>query len=161
MRYSRYNSCNGVSAVVGVMVMLTLLVIISALLSAYAGGLAKVPEHVPSAELAVYTAGSGQDFSIVFEHRNGDPLSTEDCQVVAFVDDNEGIFMLSDIHQGKFSAGSKITTTSLAGTAELLGITPEELAGYIATRTPVEIAVYDLPSGSPLYRSTIILEEKE
>lgn len=159
----RCNSCHAVSAVVGVMVMLSLLIVIAALLAAYAGGIVKVPTPAPSAELTVYTAGTGQDFSIVFEHRGGDALQADDCQVVTFVDDNEGIFFLSgtDIQEEKFTAGTKITTSNLAETAELLGLTTEELAGYTNGLTPVEISVYDLPSGSVLYKSKIILENKK
>ena len=156
----RCNPCHAVSAVVGVMVMLSLLIVIAALLSAYAGGLVRAPAHAPSAELAVYTAGSGPDFSIIFEHRSGEALSPRNTQIVTFVDDKEGIFMLSDVHSEKFSAGSKITTSDPAETAKLLGLTTGELAGYISNRTSVEISVYDLPSGSVIYRSNIILEEK-
>ena len=156
----RYNPCHAVSAVVGAMVMLSLLIVIAALLSAYAGGLVRAPAHAPSAELSVYTAGSGPDFSIIFEHRSGEALKTENTQVVTFVDEKEGIFLLSGLRKEKFSTGSKITTSDPGETAGLLGLTMEELAGYIANRTPLEISVYDLPSGSVIYRSNIILEEK-
>jgi archaeal type IV pilus assembly protein PilA len=157
----RCNSCHAVSAVVGVMVMLSLLIVIAALLSAYAGGLVRAPAHAPSAELAVYTAGTDSDFSIVFDHRGGEALQAENTQVVTFVDDKEAIFMLSDIQKEKFLAGSKMTTSNLIRTEELLGLTTGELAGYIASRTPMEISVYDLPSGSVLYKSKIIMENKK
>ncbi|WP_421910031.1 type IV pilin N-terminal domain-containing protein [Methanolacinia petrolearia] len=156
----RCNPCHAVSAVVGAMVLLSLLIVIAALLSAYAGGLVRAPAHAPSAELAVYTAGGGPNFSIIFEHRSGEALSPGNTQIVTFVDDKEGIFMLSEIQIEKFYAGSKVTTPDRAETAKLMGLTTEELVGYIANRTPVEISVYDLPSGSVIYRSNIILEEK-
>ncbi|MBP2133143.1 FlaG/FlaF family flagellin (archaellin) [Methanomicrobium sp. W14] len=159
MKYMNTNY-TAVSSVVSVMVMLSILLVISAVLAAYAGGIINIPKNAPSADISVYTTGCGQNFSIVFEHRTGDALKTENLQVVTFVDGNQGIFLLSNIQSEKFIAGRKILTENLTSTAGLLGLKTEELDGYLKNRTSLEIAVYDLPSGTRLYKSEVIMEDR-
>jgi len=54
---------SAVSPVIGVMLLLAIVIIIAALVASFAGGAADTKEKAPSVDPAVYTAGSGQNFT--------------------------------------------------------------------------------------------------
>jgi FlaG/FlaF family flagellin (archaellin) len=76
---------SAVSPVVGTMILLTVVIILAAVVSAFAGGIAGETKAAPSAEIAVYPAGSGGDFTLVFEHRGGDAVQTGDVKINTWV----------------------------------------------------------------------------
>jgi len=76
---------SAVSPVVGTMILLTVVIILAAVVSAFAGGVAGETKAAPSAEIAVYPAGSGGDFTLVFEHRGGDAVQTKDVKINTWV----------------------------------------------------------------------------
>ena len=67
-----------VSAVVGVMLMLTVTIIIAAVISAYAGGLGGTKEK---ASQVTFTASVSQPY-ISFDHMGGDAVSLDDVRIV-------------------------------------------------------------------------------
>jgi len=152
---------SAVSPVVGVMLLLTLVIIFTAVLAAYAGGLAQTPKNSPSVEIAAYSFGSGENFSLVFEHRGGDVLSPADCKITTFVDAHEASFPAVALANGRnWRAGMILTTDNRAATASLLNISTKDLAQYCKRSTPAEIRIYHLPTNSILFQDTILLEEK-
>lgn len=150
---------SAVSPVVGVMLLLTLVILFTAVLAAYAGGLAQTPKYAPSVEIAAYPSGSGENFSLVFEHRGGDTLSPADCKITLFVDPHEGSFPASDLTSGSWHAGELLTTQNRTVTASLLHVSAEDLARYCERSTPAELRIYHLPTNSILFKDTILLEE--
>jgi len=76
-----------VSPVIGVMLMITVTIIIAATLSAFVGGSTGDLKKSPQATIVIR---SGSDGDIVFEHRGGDMLRTEDLEIVTWVKDPDG-----------------------------------------------------------------------
>ncbi|MDD3621245.1 MAG: type IV pilin N-terminal domain-containing protein [Methanofollis sp.] len=76
---------SAVSPVVGTMILLTVVIILAALLAVFASGVAEEQKPAPSAEIAVYPAGSGEMFALLFEHRGGDAVKTEDIKIKTWV----------------------------------------------------------------------------
>ena len=155
------NRDSAVSPVVGVMLLLTLVIIFTAVLAAYAGGLAQTPKYAPSVEIAAYSFGSGENFSLVFEHHGGDVLSLSDCKITTFIDAREASFPAAAVANGSsWRAGMILTTDNRSTTASLLHLSANELAQYCKRSTPAEIRIYHLPTSSILFQDTILLEEK-
>ena len=155
------NRDSAVSPVVGVMLLLTLVIIFTAVLAAYAGGLAQTPKYAPSVEIAAYSFGSGENFSLVFEHRGGDVLSLSDCKITTFVDAHEASFPAAAVANGSsWRAGMILTTDNRSATASLLHLSADELAQYCNRSTSAEVRIYHLPTSSILFQDTILLEEK-
>jgi flagellin-like protein len=74
-----------VSPVVGVMLMLVVTIILAAVVSGFAGGLAGSQEVAPQASIAVSTGYAGDNFDIKFEHLGGDPIKTSDCEFITYL----------------------------------------------------------------------------
>jgi archaeal type IV pilus assembly protein PilA len=73
------NSETAVSPVVGVMLMLVVTIIIAAVVSAYAGGMASGQKKIPQATIqADYSIKDG----MTIQHAGGDPLPTADIQFI-------------------------------------------------------------------------------
>lgn len=150
-----------VSPVAGSMLLLTLVIIFTAVFAAYAAGLAQPSESTPSVEIVVYSSGSGETFSLVFDHRGGEALSPANCKITTFIDPYAGSFSMSDIAGDitSWRAGESLTTQNLTYTASLLNIQESELLQYCKLSTPLEIRVYYLPTNALLFTDTILLEE--
>lgn len=73
---------NAVSPVVGVMLMLVVTIIVAAVVSGFAGGLAETSQKAPQVTLS---AEAHNDNYILIEHRGGDPLATETLKVRTFI----------------------------------------------------------------------------
>lgn len=168
----------GVSPVVGVMLLLVIVVILAALVAAFAGGAVDVKEAAPSVDLAVYTAGGDENFRLIFEHRGGDLLSVDDLKVNTWVHlaggdlqpaSHEG-YGLRPLFNGTdpgspgkpviWRAGEIGNTTNLTATAEFLGVEADELSDNITQSATVDVAVYHLPSGALLHKSSLLLKER-
>ncbi len=150
---------SAVSPVVGAMLLLTLVIIFTAVFAAYAGGLAQTPKHAPSVEIVAYSYGSGENFSLIFEHRGGDVLSAADCKITTFVDARESSFLVSDLAEGSWRPGGIFTTDNLTATAARLQLPVDQLTGYLKRSTPLELRLYHLPTNSVIFKDTILLEE--
>lgn len=168
---------SAVSPVVGVMLLLVIVIILAALVAAFAGGAVDGKEHVPSVDLAVYTAGKGDDFRLIFEHRGGDPLGVGSLKVNTWVHlpggdlcpaphggrELEGLFGTADYEAGEttiWKAGEIRNTTNLTTTAGFLGVGETELFDNITRSTVVDVAIYHLPSGALLHKSSLSLKER-
>ena len=160
---------SAVSPVIGVMLLLAIVIIIAALVASFAGGAADTKEKAPSVDPAVYTAGSGQNFTLVFEHRGGDQVRIEDLRVNTWVHLPDGDLRpasheggeLEDLFGlGTWRAGVGMNTGGLGETAKFLGVEMEELSGYVERSATVEVAVYHLPSGALLHKSSLLLKER-
>jgi flagellin-like protein len=160
---------SAVSPVIGVMLLLAIVIIIAALVASFAGGAADTKEKAPSVDPAVYTAGSGQNFTLVFEHRGGDQVRIEDLRVNTWVHlpdgdlrpaSHEGDELKDSFGLGTWRAGVGVNTGGLDGTARFLGVEKEELSGYIDQSVTVDVAVYHLPSGALLHKSSLLLKER-
>jgi archaeal type IV pilus assembly protein PilA len=80
---------DGVSPVVGVMLMLSVTVIIAAIVSAAAGGLSGTEKRAPSAILEVHfyenrSYGSFSAHAMTIEHISGNPLQTKDLSITTY-----------------------------------------------------------------------------
>lgn len=154
------NRDSAVSPVVGAMLLLTLVIIFTAVLAAYAGGPAQTPMPAPSVEIAAYSSGSGENLSLIFEHRGGDAIALADCKITTLVDSHEGSFLAADIAEGSsWRTGESISMQNWTKTGSLLKISDEDLVLYCNKSTPVEVRLYHLPSNSTLFKDTIHLEE--
>ena len=80
----------GVSPVIGVMLLISVTIIIAATLSAYVGGSTGELKKSPQATLVVRSGGTGDEFNIIFEHQGGDILSTEDLEIITWVKGTDG-----------------------------------------------------------------------
>ena len=178
---------SGVSPVVGVMLLLVIVVILAALVAAFAGGAVETKTVTPSVDLAVYTAGSvkGEDFRLIFEHRGGDVIQIEDIKVNTWVHLPEGdlcpashrgyelrpLFNETDPDPETYDppviwrAGGVGNTKNLTVTADFLMLEEavemktEKLSQYINQSVTVDVAIYHLPSGAPLHKSSLLLKE--
>jgi len=158
-----------VSPVIGVMLLLAIVIVLAALVGAFAGGAVDAKEKAPSADIAVYVAGSGEDFCLVFEHRGGDQIETADLRINTWVHLPDG-GMKAASHEGSeveeffgvqaWRAGTAADTGDLAGTAAFLGLDEAALSACIEESDAVEVAVYHLPSGALLHKSSILLKER-
>lgn len=92
----KQRSEDAVSPVVGVMLMLVVTIIIAAVVSAFAGGIAGETRQAPTASLdvKVYSLkdfGSYYTPEMTIRHLSGDPLPTRDLRIVTYVRDESGI----------------------------------------------------------------------
>ena len=71
----------GVSPVVGVMLMLVVTIIIAAVVTAFAGGLTETSTTSPVATLKI-TMFAGSDTNVTIENLGGNTLSTQDLQII-------------------------------------------------------------------------------
>lgn len=84
---------DGVSPVVGVMLMLVVTIIIAAVVSAFAGGLGGTQQKTPQASIGIKTGYGVTDagaidktqYDISFEHLGGDPIQTKDVQIITYL----------------------------------------------------------------------------
>ena len=172
----------GVSPVIGVILLLAIVVILAALVASFAGGAADIKDPPPSVDLAVYSAGSGNDFTLVFEHRGGDQVLLRDLRINTWVHLPDGDqrpasydlreelakeeplkfiknFDDSDV-PGVWRAGIGSNTGNLEDTAGFLNLDKKELEDCIKRSAVVEVAIYHLPSGALLYKSSVLLKER-
>lgn len=155
---------DAVSAVVGVMLMLTLVIIFAAVLSAFVSGVIQSPDQIPDAEIFVQSSGkvSDETFSLLFEHRGGEMLSVANCKITTFVNGKEGSFTASEVSNDEITwkAGVTLSTKNLSATEKYMNLNSGELETLIKSSTPVELRIYYIPTNSILMKSTILLEEK-
>jgi FlaG/FlaF family flagellin (archaellin) len=84
---------DGVSPVVGVMLMLVVTIIIAAVVSAFAGGLGGSQQKTPQASFQIKTGWvvaddgtiSNSNYDIAFEHKGGDPVQTKETQLITYL----------------------------------------------------------------------------
>ncbi len=150
------DSESGVSNVIGVMMMLTIVIVLAAIVSGFADGNMNVQKKAPSANLAVSAPVTDSGVIFIIENRGGDALSGADCSIVTFIDDKQSTFMLSDLESEKLAAGKKAFADA-SDTRKLLGLTESALNEYAKTGKPMEVAIYHNPSNALLYKSKIIL----
>lgn len=88
-------SCDAVSPVVGVMLMLAITVMLAAIASAFAGGFSETTEKSPqsslsaSANFANISIDGKEYYRIYFDHTGGDPFSLNSVKVVFRSDETE------------------------------------------------------------------------
>ena len=156
---------DGVSPVVGIMLLLSITIVAAGVLAAFAAGFGSVSEPTPSVDISVSSYGSGDDLRLLFEHKSGNGLTPADIKVSFLVKNPDkqnygGSFMLTDItDETAWTAGEILTTENISKTSEILGITSDALHAAADMSTPVDIKIYHLPSSAVIYQSTILLEE--
>jgi len=174
----------GVSPVIGVILLLAIVIILAALVASFAGGAADVKDPPPTVDLVVYSAGSrsNDDFTLVFEHRGGDQVLLRDLRVNTWVhlpggDQCSASYDLRDElvkekplkfiknfddsdMPGVWRAGVGSSTGGLEDTAGFLNLAKVELKECIGRSAVVEVAIYHLPSGALLHKSSILLKER-
>jgi FlaG/FlaF family flagellin (archaellin) len=84
---TKYEKCDAVSPVVGVMLMLVVTIIIAAIVSAFAGGMGDHTGRAPVATIDVTIImnpgqASAKDPQMNFKHLGGDTLDTHDLQII-------------------------------------------------------------------------------
>lgn len=156
---------DGVSPVVGIMLLLSMTIIAAGVLAAFAGGIGSVSEQTPSVDFSVSSYGSGDNLRLLFEQKSGDGLTPADIKISFLVKNPDkpnygGSFMLTDLTDDTaWSAGEILTTENITKTSEILGMSAADLKAAANVSTPVEIKIYHLPSSTIIYQSTILLEE--
>lgn len=155
----------GLSAVVGVMLILTLTIIVASVVIAFSGGLVPVRVNPPSAMILVSTTGSEDEFRLLFEEKSGDVIKPSEIRVTTLVrnpenNDTGTSFQLSDITDNRtLSAGEIISTKNTTDTMKRLGIkTIAELRDAVDLSTPVSIKIYHTPSSMIIHQSEILLQ---
>lgn len=157
-----------VSAVIGVMLLLTIVIIMGTLVAAFAGGMVDRKETVPSVDLAVYTANRGDDHCIVFEHRGGDQIRTRDIRVNTWVHHPDGE-MIAASHEGEhlfpgtdlLRSGDSVNTGDKANTAGFLNLNDiNDLTYCTSYSSVVDVMIYHLPSGGLIHKSSFVLRER-
>jgi len=177
---------DGVSPVIGVMLMLAITIIIAAVVSAFIGGASTQFEKTPQASLLVYCDGSEDDFNIIFEHLSGDPIRSEDLKIVTWIRDEDdtvvkheqsarsnrsssgvrvpyvydtqkGIVPELEFGEAIWKPGMIAGTGNKAAPAEFLGISEEELEKLMASDTPVEITIVHTTSGNIILQEDFVL----
>jgi len=162
---------SAISPVVGVMLLLAIVVILAALVASFAGGAVDVKEVAPSVDLVVYTTGNvaDEDFRLIFEHRGGDLLRVGDLKVNTWVHLPEGDLRpashgereLEELFETDvWRAGGIGNTMNLTTTSGFLGVPKSELSDTIEQSATVDVAVYHLPSGALLHKSSFLLKER-
>lgn len=106
-------SCDAVSPVVGVMLMLAVTVMIAAVASAFAGGFSNTSYKSPQSSLEVTAndPGTNDYYRIYFDHTGGDPFSLDAIKVVFFSDETENKTQVT-------SHGSNFRNFTLVGSDE-------------------------------------------
>jgi archaeal type IV pilus assembly protein PilA len=96
---------HAVSPVVGVMLMLVVTIIIAAVVSAFAGGLAVGKEKAPQASLETHiklTGGMSAGPSMIIKHMGGDPINTKDIKLVTSWANASGIYHVQSTTAAKY-----------------------------------------------------------
>jgi len=83
---------HAVSPVVGVMLMLVVTIIIAAVVSAFAGGMATGKEKAPQASLETHISLAGYSPELSIKHMGGDPINTKDVKIVTTWANDTGIY---------------------------------------------------------------------
>ncbi|HJJ42776.1 MAG TPA: type IV pilin N-terminal domain-containing protein [Methanocorpusculum sp.] len=154
---------SAVSPVIGVILMLSVTLLIAGLLSGYVSGFIGSNSVTPSVELTAYTTGFGEDFQFVFEHRGGNILRPVDYKVTTRIigtsAEANNKFMLSALSTDVWTTGTRITTTNLTHTAEILGVDTDMLNISINKSRAINVAIYHIPSSTQIFEKTILLVE--
>ena len=163
-----------VSPVIGVILLLAIVIILAALVASFAGGAADVKGPSPSVDLAVYSAGSGEKFTLVFEHRGGDQVRFRDLRINTWIhldggdlhpasheqEELEKLFDPERETNGLWRAGTSLNTGNREKTAGFLKLDKKDLEECIGRSAVVEVAIYHLPSGVLLHKSSILLKDR-
>ena len=158
-----------VTPVVGVILLLAIVIILAAFVASFAGGAADAKDPPPSTDLAVYPAGSEEKFTLVFEHRGGDQVRLRERRITTWVHLPDGGLCAASHEQEKLEglfgtdiwrAGAGSNTGDLEDTAGFLGLEEEKLREYVGRSAVVEVAIYHLPSGALLHKSSVLLKER-
>ncbi|MDO9033879.1 MAG: type IV pilin N-terminal domain-containing protein [Methanoregula sp.] len=105
------NTDEGVSPVVGVMLMLSVTVIIAAIVSAAAGGLSGSEKKAPSAILDVHfydnrSYGSFSTHTMTIEHISGNALQTKDLGITTYFRNESGQMIKGSLQEEKAVLGN-------------------------------------------------------
>lgn len=94
MKYNSFYRESAVSPVIGVLLMLVVTIIIAAVVSGFAGGLAGTQQKAPQASFDVKTqypinsngiSANLNGFDIMFTHKGGDTISTKNTQIITYL----------------------------------------------------------------------------
>ena len=96
-----FRNNKAVSPVVGVMLMLVATIVLAAVVSSFAGGIAEVSEKAP--QLTITTSWEIDDNNITVQHAGGDPVAPNDIRIVLTTYDGTQISV--DMNNVTFSEG--------------------------------------------------------
>lgn len=164
---------DAVSAPVGVMLLLAITIVIGGIIAAFAfGAIGNSSTELPAAEFSTSVTGAGENLTLVFEHKSGQPLNTSDLKVTTFIrtqgeEESVGSFSAENLYMsgkkilsGTWTAGMKLTLPVTEGNARLLGTEKEKILDAAKKATPMDVKIYYIPSGKIIYNSSFILQEK-
>ena len=97
-----FRNNRAVSPVVGVMLMLVVTIVLAAVVSSFAGGMAEVSEKAP--QLTITTSWKIDDNKITVQHAGGDPVAPDDIRIVLTTYDGTQISV--DMNNVTFSGGT-------------------------------------------------------
>jgi len=158
-------SDDGVSPVVGVMLMLAVTVIIAAIVSAAAGGLSDTEKQAPSAILAVHfyeNRSYGTDFfinSMTIEHVSGSPLQTKDLSISTYFRNSSGLIKGTLMGEKYVEVGSQncgllfINDQDRFGSSPLVDSSAGGYKSWFGNASAVLMAGDSLVTPAPYYAS--------
>ncbi|ABD40068.1 hypothetical protein Mhun_0297 [Methanospirillum hungatei JF-1] len=133
---------DAVSPVIGVLLMLVVTIIIAAVVSGFAGGLAGDTQKVPQASIQVKTgygtnyygdAIDKNNFGIYFEHLSGDPLPTKDIEIITYLTLPNGTVVTH-----KQNANSPFQNETTTGYTRVPFIRDQMLGNYYNTTAQID-----------------------
>ncbi|MDD1687326.1 type IV pilin N-terminal domain-containing protein [Methanoregula sp.] len=161
----------GVSPVVGVMLMLAVTVIIAAIVSAAAGGLSGTNKQAPSAILEVHfyeNKSYGDSFvnTMTIEHVSGDPLQTKDLSISTYFRNSTGQLIkgslmgenTSKIRDGEYCGTLFINDQDRFGNSPLVNTEKGKYKSWFGNTSAVLMAGDSLVTPAQYYAAT---SEKE
>jgi len=111
---------HAVSPVVGVMLMLVVTIIIAAVVSAFAGGMATGKEKAPQVSLdshILLTGGMAGGPSMIIKHMGGDPINTKEVKILTSWANSTGIYHVQSTVAAKYNETPEVYYLKTGATA--------------------------------------------
>jgi len=146
---------DGVSPVIGVILMVAITVILAAVVAGFVFGAIDMPGATPTASISVDSATEDE---IVLVHDGGDSLMYSDTSIVVTDDDNSQSVVMDDElnnEEDRWSVGQRITlnATDNGDSDEVMEF--DDIGGSFSG--DVEIRIVDDPSGGTISVRTVTI----
>ncbi|OPX71223.1 MAG: hypothetical protein A4E36_00141 [Methanoregulaceae archaeon PtaB.Bin009] len=145
---------DAVSPVVGVMLMLVVTIIIAAVVSGFAGGLATGKEKAPQVSLETHIQLTGSMVgapSMIIKHLGGDPVNTKDVKIVTSWTNSTGIYHVQSTVAAKSSETEEVyyvpTGASAFFNLSSMNVDYDYGSGDTYYNEPYLVVAGDMPAG--------------
>ncbi len=152
---------DAVSPVVGVMLMLVVTIIIAAVVSGFAGGLATGKEKAPQVSLDTHiqlTGGMAGAPSMIIKHMGGDPINTKDTKLVTSWVNSSGDYHVQSTVAAQYNSTPQVYFESTGETANYtlssLNVKYTYGAGYTYYNEPYLVVAGQQPASGDAAKDT-------